>query len=121
MKTIKSKNGSEAYQNWRNGQYKDGDEPNSINLDVDLCRAEPDLLPFIEEAKSDELEAALLVLNTGGLAGLTALQQKVFQLSVVEGMSNREAAKHLGIDESGVRQHVKLIGKKLKALAVKYL
>jgi RNA polymerase sigma factor (sigma-70 family) len=121
MKTIKSKNASEAYQNWRSQFFSDGSEDHDFSLGLELAKAEPDLLPYIEPDLSDELEAALLVLNSGGLTKLTAIQQKVFQLSVVEGMSNREVAKSLHINESGVRQHVELIGKKLKALAEKHL
>lgn len=121
MKIIKLKNAGEAYTNWRTGQYKDGDEANSPQLDLELCKAEPDLLPFIEPKTSDELEAALLVLNLGGLTKLTALQQKVFQLSVVEGFSNRDVAEKLSIDESVVREHVKAIGRKLRKLADEHL
>lgn len=69
-----------------------------------------------EPDQSDELKAALDVLNNGGLEQLTTRQRRAFRLVVIQGLSLREAGRIMAIHPSTVEEHVQAAGKVLKRL-----
>lgn len=76
----------------------------------------------VEEAQSDTetttlKEAILDVLNTGGLTELTPMQQKVFQLCVVENLTQVCAATHLKVSQPVVHEHLSQACKTLRGMA----
>lgn len=79
--------------------------------------AEPDTttsLPTVYE--SEELKAALEVLDEGGESVLTPIQRQAFQMVVREGLPFDYVASELGVSIRTVRTHVSRAGKKLYKL-----
>lgn len=79
--------------------------------------ANPSQFPeAVEQDQSDELKAALAVLNEGGLEKLTVRQRRAFRLVVIQGLSLRKAARQMNISAVTVWEHVREAGKRLKKL-----
>jgi DNA-directed RNA polymerase specialized sigma24 family protein len=80
-------------------------------------RANPDKLASKEEdEKSEELIAALEVIDRGGEKILTKRQKKAFQLVVREGKSYDEAAKRMKCAKNNVVEAVSQAGVKIRKL-----
>lgn len=71
--------------------------------------------------RSAQLEAILDVINHGGFTELTPMQQRVFQLCVVENMEQAVAANQLGVSQQAVSDHLSQACKTLRELAEKRL
>lgn len=115
MKEIISKQQDNAYQEYLNTQLSKLEA--GYETTEDFYRAEPDLLPELDPHMSPELEAAIGVLHDGGLQALSSLQQKIFQLSIVEGLREKAVAASLGISQSEVSKQLKKLGRTLRILA----
>jgi DNA-directed RNA polymerase specialized sigma24 family protein len=87
----------------------------------DMIKAEPDRAIAEDNTPSEQLEAALFVINNGGLQKLSAMQQKIYQLYVVEGHSYREVSRQLGLSDKGVAYNVEMIGLILRVECEKHL
>lgn len=95
----------------RNRPYDDAGNP------VEIVNANPDRLPAPADFdKSPELQAAVEVLNEGGLQVLTERQRQVFQGVVLQGLSLRRVARALGISHQVAGDHLRTAGKKLRLL-----
>lgn len=75
-----------------------------------------------EQARADsdeeiQLEAILETFNTGGLTELTPIQQKVFQLCVVEDVAHDVVSNQLKISRQMVEKHLSRACKTLEELA----
>lgn len=100
--------------------YQDFLSRKNINLEGFHPQAaalgDPDLLPENIEPVSDELEAILAVLNEGGLQVLSKQEREAFQLVVVEGLSEREAAKKMSCSRGTLQVYITRGSKKLRKL-----
>ena len=104
-----------TYQNWLEARLEHRSFDKFEPLEEDL-KADPDLAQYKEPKRSDALEAAIEVIQEGGLTHLEPTEQKIFQLSIVEGESDADIAHHLRIDEEAVAYHLQRIGLKLRKL-----
>lgn len=66
-----------------------------------------------------QLEAIVETFNQGGLTEMSPMQQKVFQLCVIEGVTQELAAAQLKIAQQTVGEYMSQACKKLEALAEK--
>ena len=107
------KKSTSPYWDWtlRNRPYDDTGTP------IEIVNANPDRLPAkVEPEKSEELKAAIEVLNEGGLQVLTNRQRMVFTMVVMQGLSLRAAARIMGISHQVAGEHLVAAGKKLRGL-----
>lgn len=111
--TFKSEKGRSPYWEWcyRNSPTDD------VGRIVEPQGGNPEQFPeATEPEQSDELKAAIEVLNEGGLDRLTVRQRRAFRLVVIQGLSLRDAAKRMNINPMTVWEHVEAAGKRLKKL-----
>lgn len=84
---------AESFRNWQVAQdYEDSDE-------------------------QIQLEAILETFNTGGLTELTPIQQKIFQLCVVEDLGHAVVSNQLGITRQMIEKHLYRACKTLEEIA----
>jgi len=109
---MNSKKNTEAYQAWLGTKELSIDFLASKGSEIpeELLKAEPDLVAAPEPAVPEELTIAIELIQDGFLQRLSATQQKVFQLSIVEGMKDSAVIKTLDIDKAAFKHHIKMIG-----------
>lgn len=115
-----------------NKKYKSGGSPHNDFIEehggVDVFSNQSDAESLrnwqAEQARADsdeeiQLEAIVETFNQGGLTELSPMQQKVFQLCVIEGITQELAASQLKIAQQTVGEYMSQACKKLEALAEK--
>lgn len=104
---------------WRSigGQFNDGDDELAKQFDAETARQWATEQAQDGTERSVQLEAILDVINRGGFTELTPIQQKVFQLCVVENMEQAVAANQLSMTQQAVSDHLSQACKTLRELA----
>lgn len=113
-----------------NNKYKGGGSPHNDYIEerggVDAFANASDAESFrswqADQAREDsdeqiQLEAILETFNTGGLTELTPIQQKVFQLCVVEDLEHSLVSRQLNITRQMVEKHLSRACKTLEEIA----
>jgi DNA-directed RNA polymerase specialized sigma24 family protein len=113
-----------------NNKYKTGGSPHNDYVEdhggVDAFVINSDAASFrnwtADQAYQDsdeavQLEAVLNIFNSGGLTELTPLQQRIFQLCVVETMPHELVATQLKITRQMVEKHLSRACKTIETMA----
>lgn len=97
-----------AWKNAPTNEQGEVYEPWAANLDQFPGKPEPE--------RSEEMEAVIELLNSGGLDRLPVRQRRAFKLVALEGLTYKEAGKRMNISAMTVHEHVRDAGRKLRKM-----
>ena len=102
---------SSPYWDWVERKFPQDDTGRTL----EPKEANPDMRQEQEPGEPPpELEAAVSVIQRGGLGCLTERQRQMFELVVKRGFAVGRAARVLGISRQAASEHLKAVGRKLR-------